>query len=233
MVDLSGGLANLGDVDELENIDKFTVEAWINSDDWMTDGPLFYRVLESGHRPKLFRLNLEGGNLYFMAGQYVDYGSRPCFKYQMSAYTNNCVHIALVYDGSASTTSQKLKFFINGEQQTLDGTNYLAPVPTLISGFDTDLFIGSLGGSVDEIRFWDYARTTTQISDNYMKGLMGNEDGLLAYYQCNEGSGSVLIDKTSNYNGSMTSAVWSENTCVDDNIYPDYHSQEGRYEDIQ
>jgi len=42
-------------------------------------------------------------------------------------------------------------------------------------------------GTMDEVRIWNYARTATQINNQKDQELQGNESGLIAYYDFNQG----------------------------------------------
>lgn len=62
-------------------------------------------------------------------------------------------------------------------------------------------------GNIDEARIWNIARTSTEILNNYNNELVGNETGLIAYYDFNQGDPctdntiiTTLNDKTSNGN---------------------------------
>jgi hypothetical protein len=41
-------------------------------------------------------------------------------------------------------------------------------------------------GLVDDVRFWNQVRTTTQMNDNFETELTGSESGLVAYYRLND-----------------------------------------------
>ena len=49
-------------------------------------------------------------------------------------------------------------------------------------------------GLMDELRIWQSARTQTEIQDNRLTQLTGNESGLVWYSPVDEGSGQVLND---------------------------------------
>jgi hypothetical protein len=67
-------------------------------------------------------------------------------------------------------------------------------------------------GYLDEVRVWSTARTQTEIQDNMNRELNGSESGLLLYYNMNEGSGSLVSDKTSNdNNGTCSPGIISTN----------------------
>lgn len=57
-------------------------------------------------------------------------------------------------------------------------------------------------GTIDEIRIWNRARSATEIKADLNRRLVGNEDGLLAYWRFDEGAGKVVHDQTDNaYHG--------------------------------
>jgi len=66
-------------------------------------------------------------------------------------------------------------------------------------------------GTIDEVRIWNIARTNTQIQTNMNTELLGNETGLVTYYNFNQGvaNGSntgltTIYDKSSNaFNGTL------------------------------
>jgi hypothetical protein len=55
-------------------------------------------------------------------------------------------------------------------------------------------------GKIDEVRIWDIVRTQTEIQENMGTSLTGNEDGLVAYYEFNEGSGFEVTDSSTSAN---------------------------------
>lgn len=71
----------------------------------------------------------------------------------------------------------------------------------------TQIFIGR----IDEFRIWNTARTQAEVQ-NYMKRtLRGNEPGLMAYWDFNDGVGTTATDRSGHgYNGTMASPpVWN------------------------
>jgi hypothetical protein len=51
-------------------------------------------------------------------------------------------------------------------------------------------------GRIDEIRIWNYPRTSAQIHATWDHTLMGSEPGLVAYWRFDEGSGQVAHDSS-------------------------------------
>jgi hypothetical protein len=104
------------------------------------------------------------------------------------------MHAALTYDGYTE------RLYLNGDpvgEIPQEGT---------ISSFDTDIKLGALGnlntwffkGYIDEISLWDVARTQDEIRETMNHSLHGDEQGLIAYWNFNEGQGQIFHDLTSN-----------------------------------
>ena len=80
-------------------------------------------------------------------------------------------------------------------------------------GFATAAF--PLNGTIDEFRIWNYARSSSQLAENYSKSVLPNESGLVAYYDFNQGSSgnTTLVDLSSNgNNGTLTNFEFNGNT---------------------
>ncbi|MBZ0177796.1 MAG: Ig-like domain-containing protein, partial [Melioribacteraceae bacterium] len=115
-------------------------------------------------------------------------------------------HLAMTF------LSGTMKFFVNGE---LQGTaNGIAYTPNSTASFN----VGDLGevqgtfpfnGKVDEIRFWNTARSQQQIQQNMHLTLPGNTENLVAYFQLNEGTGTTTNDIVGSFSGSFVgSPTW-------------------------
>lgn len=92
------------------------------------------------------------------------------------------IHLATVFDGTT------LSLYLDG--------NLVDQKAVTFNFTDKGLNIGRLffsnethfDGSMDEIRIWNTARSSSQISDNRYQALNGDESGLIAYYNFNEGT---------------------------------------------
>ena len=65
-------------------------------------------------------------------------------------------------------------------------------------------------GDIDEVRIWNVARTSSEINEYYNTDLMGDESGLVAYYNFDQGNPcsnnlliNTLLDRASNNNGKL------------------------------
>lgn len=59
-------------------------------------------------------------------------------------------------------------------------------------------------GMIDDIRIWDYARTANDITSFSSVCLNGNETGLVAYYDMNDGTGLTATDKAGSNDATLT-----------------------------
>ncbi|MEP5075339.1 MAG: LamG domain-containing protein, partial [Lentilitoribacter sp.] len=115
-------------------------------------------------------------------------------------------HVAVSQNGSNG------KIYVDGSP-VLD-VNVLLPIDETTDevriGYDE--FVGAFTGSIDEVRFWDYQRSDSEIFDHHDSKLFGSESGLVAYYPFDDGSPSTIAtDATGNGNdGNLTSM--DENT---------------------
>jgi hypothetical protein len=108
-------------------------------------------------------------------------------------------HIAV----TCSTGSAYANIYVNGVQVLnayaifFNGTAAV----NLFGKADSSYF----GGQVAEARYWNYDRSLAEIRSTMLQPLQGNEAGLLAYYNFNEGAGSTLYDLLgSNRIGTLT-----------------------------
>ncbi len=109
---------------------------------------------------------------------------------------NEWNHIAATYDGSTA------RMYLNGE--LVDEVQFDVPISN--GGDGAIMSIGNnfpgasefFGGTMDEVRIWNIARSQQQILQTMYRPLLGTEPGLLANYALNEGEGKLLHDSSSN-----------------------------------
>ena len=115
------------------------------------------------------------------------------------------VHWAFTYD---SETNEK-KIYRNG----VEVGSGISSEDFLGSG---DLYIGMspwydnfFHGQLDEARVWNYVRTESDVSENRITPLTGEESGLIALYHFDEISGSTVYDATKNgRNGTIVNGAY-------------------------
>lgn len=120
---------------------------------------------------------------------------------------NTWYHVAVTYD--APTTTMRL--YKNGV--LVSSNNAVAPISsnfTIALGSYVNGYF--FQGSIDEARVWNNARSISQIQSTMNTELSGNESGLLAYYNFNQGIANgtntgltTLYDESTNSNnGTLT-----------------------------
>lgn len=177
---------------------SFTAECWFNAE----SSSQWKHLIEVGTTQNA-ALRMELGN----EGQiYVAIGDGTAYTeadYTSTGWTlNTWNHLALVYNGTTTAS-----VYLNG---SLVGAfacnkNINSAVGDLRIGGSSISGTRYFDGQIDEVRIWNDVRTEAEIRENMMKNLIGNETGLIAYYNFNDGEGSTLHDLTSNaLNGTLT-----------------------------
>ncbi|PKP01870.1 MAG: hypothetical protein CVU11_13795 [Bacteroidetes bacterium HGW-Bacteroidetes-6] len=177
-----------------------TVEAWINADVWKSSvygGVIVGKQATSPDRGYCLTAG-ENGKAEFtvaIANIWISVASPAIMG------LNSWYHIAGVFDGSV------IKIYINGQLQatnTASGTISAATTTTMYLGENPTWSGRYFEGTIDEVRIWNTARSQSEIQSEMDNELTGNETGLVAYYNMNEGAGTSVGDATSNSNaGTM------------------------------
>lgn len=117
-----------------------------------------------------------------------------------SGDVNSWVHVAVVVDVSETSCI----FYINGVAKNATPTS--GNTPTSINDNNTPVVVGGawwggqpnwyFDGLMDDVRVWNYGRSSGQISGTKDTELVGNETGLVGYWKFN----NDLTDSTSNNN---------------------------------
>jgi hypothetical protein len=111
------------------------------------------------------------------------------------------VHLATVYDGSSVILYQNGENVasrnISGDVLDSNGFVNIARREWTFGAFDY------FNGLIEEIRWWNVARTQQEIQDNMYQQLNGDEPGLMGYWNFNEGSGQEAFDGSGNGNDGM------------------------------
>ena len=156
-----------------------------------------------------------------MFNSYVAFGmgngaGNPDVTIVTTSYVNNKTwkHIAATWD----STTGAMKLYVNGNLQasaigstaSRNGQS-LMRLGSLLQAPGNGYY-GYFSGSLDEVRVWSKVRTQAEIQSNYTTNLNGREDGLVQYYNFNQGipgnvyngTQTTLYDITPNgYNGSL------------------------------
>jgi len=180
---------------------SITLECWVNVDAFQSSSPFISSLIGSESDGNSAFLRLGDADLANNKVQFDLYFGDTQVKLdgniELAANTWN--HIAGVYSSSSG-----MKLYING---VLDASN--SQSGSFIS--NTNFFIGTndgagryLDGSIDEVRIWNDARTTSEIQENMCKNINCSESGLTAYYSCDYFTDSKLPDYNSDQNGIVS-----------------------------
>lgn len=121
-------------------------------------------------------------------------------------------HLAATYDGAT------IKMYIDGVQVTSVPQTGTIAVNTNPLTLGTQPASGSeyFGGTADEFRVWNVARTQAEIQASMNSELDPSTPGLVSYYTANQGVGSgnngglvTLVDQAGNNNGTFTNFALS------------------------
>jgi hypothetical protein len=205
----------------------FTIEAWVYPQS--TSAGMVFAQDVCGDGEQQFRLYTNSSKVNFDLSDAAALGAPYSFQLISTASSvplNTWTHIAVTRSGNNYT------LYINGVSNatTSTGTNTINNQ----SGADVNkrLRIGSRGGvsagcglnyfngSIDEVRFWNVARTETQIQQNYAREIdPASNANLAAYYTFNEGIAAgtntgltTVIDQSGNNNGTLTNFSLSGST---------------------
>ena len=210
---------SITDDESLTSTSVMTISAWfkkVSGSSWMSlVGKGTSDVNEE------YVLMLKDDQVYFDVGQ----GGGPYLQQSTTIAPETWHHIAAVHTRSGNTST--LKVYLNGED--VGGTTIGAsstpndnshPLTIGSRGFSTSY--GLFQGQIDDVRIWNNALDGQQIQENMYNNLSGYEDGLVGYWDFNDGEGSTLTDLSGNGNhGTIYGATWS-----DDVMQPPYNGPE-------
>src|SRR5262249_32501259 len=153
------------------------------------------------------------GTAIFLNNGQLEAGHAPSFNQVLDTSTINPIqiitwyHVAVTYD----SVNNEMKLYRDG---VLVADSIGVPTYT-----EPSLNIGTFGGSsfwfgkIDEVRLWNVVRSQGQIAGSMNCELTGDEPGLIAYYNFNEGingqpnPGLTTLydssDKCTAYNGTL------------------------------
>ncbi len=178
----------------LANTKDFTFETWINLksyDDWA-------RIFDFGlDIQKYFLLTASAGGsqkpmfVITVAGNPNEKRMESSVKIPLKKWT----HIAISIKGSTGEG----KMYIDGVQVASSSTLTLTPAslpPTSNNyiGRSQYSFDPLLNAELDEMRFWDVARTPAQIIESFTTRLPAGTPNLAAYYKFDEGMGTATAN---------------------------------------
>ncbi len=170
------------------DLQQLTISAWVYSSNFNQNGFVF----EKGPVNSQYSLFFEGSNINFRT--YHTSGGYDDFYLNWSSIgiqNNKWNHITATYDGVHK------RMYVNGQLKAILSYN-----KTLRTG-QVGQIIGAYGGSgsnsyffngnIDEVRVWNHARSVFQIQKEMYRQLVGNEPGLVGYWNFNDGNINNLV----------------------------------------
>jgi hypothetical protein len=195
---LNGSTGFISGSVELANI-SYTIEFYMkaNAD---VSGDHFLTVGDAQSPGKIIHVGFRNNTIYY--GHYSSDLSTTIDPTEKTKWH----HYTFVYNHA----DQKKSIYLDGVHLVTSGSG-------LPYSGNNKLFIGKYVSSfanisIDEVRIWNYARTATQIQENYTKSLQ-RESGLVAYYKLD---GNALDNSGNGNNGTVSGGVtWSVDGKVD------------------
>lgn len=185
----------------------FTVEFWYNAAGVGSDPSIFSnKDWGSGNNTGL-NIAIQGGGSNIDINFKGDAGARADMNITTVDFTNGWNHVAISFDRDGDMIA-----YVNGvnvvAESIAGSTGDLTSVYPFNVGQDgTGTYGGQVEGQLDELRIWNDIRTEAEIREGLCELLVGNEPGLLAYYQFEDASGTTVTDFTGNYNGTLENSV--------------------------
>tara|TARA_B110000977_G_scaffold110758_1_gene143912 strand:- start:5280 stop:5861 length:582 start_codon:yes stop_codon:yes gene_type:complete len=166
---------------------SFTIEAWINPCDTSTHRMILTKLCCNGGRSS-FYFSIFNGKLKWFWNANGRCGVPDNNSYESNSYiiqNNKWQHVAVVHNPNSVT------LYYNGVQIT--GSLVTGIYSGLIHNSNQPLRVGNyralsgayslfFNGRMDEIRMWNTALTTSQISTRYNTPLIGTETNLQLYH---------------------------------------------------
>lgn len=151
-------------------------------------GPYRFYLYESGGSHYIWILCHNGTTLYGLT----------C---PITPSTSNWVHLAFVYDASAQWQNQKIYLDTVSQTVTVErgtGTDVVGALNDTGAQFRLGNDSGgkTWDGKLDEVRFWNEARSGTEIANNWKSNLTGSETNLDGYWRLE----NDYTDETANGN---------------------------------
>ena len=153
----------------------YTIEAWVYANKMGTLGIVGWGKYHTINKANALRLD-GGGIAHYWWGNDLNVKKEDL--------TKDWYHIAATFDGT------KRKVYLNGIVVGSDkpkGHN-VPNADNLTIGKTCDNCGGEhFDGMIDEVRIWDKARNASEIQENMLRKLSGKENGLVAYYNFDQG----------------------------------------------
>ena len=194
----------------------FTIELWVNptathgetgeTNDGISGFGLQRFAVFPDHGDNVYGAGNAGAGLSIGANGISVFEHGANYLPSLLVYSNavsGWTHVALVY------LNRQPQLYVNGALMRSGVTSMKTNVHASAS-LGGLVGYGNYQGDLDEVRIWKVARSQTQIRASMNRSLTGVEPNLVAYYRCDEGSGTTLEDGAPadpNHSGELTNGV--------------------------
>ncbi len=183
---------NCGNIIDPSTLSSFTLECWVEPDlssgshnrRLITQGPLTWLGINVNRN---VYTNFPDNNSIMISSTELTYGIWN--------------HLALVWDGA------NISLYINGIKDDItEAANSLSSNNSdVYLGYEVDFPSNHYWGLMDELRIWSIGKSGNQIRENMCRNISGSEANLLAYYNFNNTSGSIVQDLSGkSHDGTLT-----------------------------
>jgi hypothetical protein len=196
-------------VDALDITNEISISAWAkaNSLDSSGDGIVY--------KPNVWGLDIKSDGAIRSAFYTSDNGNLIAYDSDAGEITTNeWFHVAVTYDGA------NVKIYKNGVR--VKSFALTGAIQTSVNNLKIGEEYNStynFNGLIDEVRIYNYARTAEQVRQDYNAGLAAYfgpqtdcdrdpgaciDEGLVSYWDMDEGTGTLITDKSGNGNNGTT-----------------------------
>ena len=199
----SGGLnfdgtndyVTIADVAALDLTSSYSIECWIKPETFTSKAGLVSKYNTATSNGYALRLNA--------TAPYTGINFDGMNTATGLLIPNKWYHIA------ATKTGSTRKLYINGTEVALTGTGATIAANTDLLAIGADSVSTAapryFDGTIDEVRIWNTARTSTEVQANMFTEISPSASGLIAYYNFNLLASTVLTDLTATpKNGTLT-----------------------------
>lgn len=199
---------------DVSSTNQLTILSWIKLQSYPNDNQGMRIFRHGGNSPigQQYALAISNSNLYFYAenGGFEQNGNNIS---NSVVNLNEWTHVGVTYDGIS------VKLFQNGELVFEKEENDIF-TDSDIGNFEFSSAEAStpnalFEGNIDETSIWNKSLTQEDIQFYMNCDPNGDEEGLLGFWNFEEGAGSTLNDLSNNTNtGNLSGASWSTDTQV-------------------
>jgi len=174
----------ISDHNQLDLTDNYTIEAWIFPEQFTWLAGIVSKYQSTGANGYILRLTDQS--------PYSGLGFDEATTSIGVLNSNQWYHIAAVNNNGIRT------IYINGTEFNLSGSSLNVSANSNPIRIGSDYGSRFFKGRIDEVRIWNVPRNQSEINELMEANLSGSENGLVAYYTFDEGSGDTLYDHSLN-----------------------------------